>query len=76
MGELMQYRVTIMKTFSTTVDVEAESVDEAKEQAFEYEPNDSIVGFDWEPDGETEALSVYDADGSEVWNAFRDKEPS
>ncbi len=66
---MAEYEVTIMKTFSTVVTVEADSLDAAKEQAFEHEPGDSIVGFDWEPDGESEAIAVY-ADGEQIWSAF------
>lgn len=65
----MRYSVTMMKTFSTVVEVEAESLDEAKAEAYQQEPGDSIVGFEWEPDGESEAIAVYQ-DGQQVWSAF------
>lgn len=63
----MKYSVMLLKGFSTTVDVEADSLDEAIEEAFVHEPGDSVVGFDWEPDGETTAYVIYDEDGNEVW---------
>jgi hypothetical protein len=61
------YKVTLLKTFSTTVEVETDSTDEARDLAYENEPNDNIVGFDWEPDGETEVYVIYDENDKEVW---------
>lgn len=62
----MKYEVTLIKSFSTVVEVEADSIEEAKDEAFANEPGDSMVGFDWESDGETQVYVVYDESG-EVW---------
>lgn len=68
----MKYKVTLLKGFSTTVDIEADSIEEARENAYEQEPNDSIIGFAWEPDGESEVYAVYDENDEEVWSAWKE----
>lgn len=61
------YNVTYIETFSTSVQVEADTVEEAIQAGYDQVPGDSIVGFDWEPDGECTAFAAYDADGNQVW---------
>lgn len=61
------FSVTYIETFSTSVEVEADTAQEAIDLGYDLVPGDSIVGFDWEPDGECTAYAVYDAAGKQVW---------
>lgn len=64
------YRVHLVTAVSTTVEVEATSIEEARDLALEEAPqpvNSSNRGIDQA--GEWEEHAVYDDSGAEVWNA-------
>lgn len=65
---MAKYSVMLSKSFSTVVDVEADSIEEALASAYHNEPGDSIIGFDWEPEGASDAVVIYDQNDSEVWH--------
>lgn len=65
----MKYRVHMIHSVSTNVDVEAESVEDAIDEALCQAPSPTNVsnhGVD--PAGDWEECAVYDEGGTEVWS--------
>jgi hypothetical protein len=69
------YRVHMIHSVSTTVEVEADTIDGAIEQALAEAPtptNSSNHGID--PDGGWHEVAVYDESGAQVWDDSDDSE--
>lgn len=69
------FNVYMIQSVSTTVEVEADSIEDAIDVALQQAPspiNSTNHGID--PDGEWREVAVYDESGAEVWNDSQDGE--
>ncbi len=72
---MSEYRVHLVQTVSTTVEVEADDMDQAIEAALNEAPsptNSTNTGID--PSGDWMEVAVYDESGDEVWSESDDRE--
>jgi hypothetical protein len=63
-----RYSVMMLREMSQVVTVEASSIDEAAQLAFDQNNLSANIGNDFDDSGEVEIYNVSDAKGNEVWN--------
>lgn len=63
-----KFSVMLLQEVSVVVDVEADTVEEARELAEESAPPVTNISLEWEESGECHAYSVYDENNNRVWS--------
>lgn len=63
-----KFSVMLLQEVSVVVDVEADSVEEARELAEANAPAVTNISTEWEESGECRSYSVYDENNNRVWS--------
>lgn len=65
---MAKFSVMLLQEVSVVVDVEASSIEEARDQAEENAPAVTNINTEWEESGECRSYVVYDSDNNRVWS--------